>query len=153
MLGLPIETYFPIPDNQEELDSLFTMFNCTIFPWVSSSTPDERIHLFRYALMPVGYLAKMKIPERKMPLWKYCMDTQSFIAKPVLSSIPLFSSTSEVKKTATSSGEATTSSLPSTSSTISKQKLPSTSSGSVKTKMKQLVLEALFPKKRKLDER
>jgi hypothetical protein len=59
VLRLPIESYFPIPVNQsdvqEEMDSLSTMFNCTIFPRVSSSTPDKKIHLFRCALMPAGY--------------------------------------------------------------------------------------------------
>ncbi len=165
VLRLPIESCFPIPvnqsDAQEEMDSLSTIFNCTIFPRVSSSTPDKKIHLFRCALMPAGYLNTMKIPERKNHYVALCQprdaslemwDIESFIPKPIFLSILQLSST-EVKKNTTVSSGITPMSLPSTSSTIPKRKLSSPSSGSVKAKMKQLVLEALFPKKRKLDEK
>ena len=172
VLRLPIKTYLPVPDNysdtREEIGSLSIMYNCTIFPRLSSSTPsDERIHLFRCALMPVCYLESMKIPESKNHYVALCQpkdasleigNIQSFISKPIVSSILLNSST-QVKTTATSSSGVTNtsiataiSSLPSTSSTFPKQKLPSISSGSVKAKTKQLVLDALFQKKRKLDE-
>ncbi len=103
----------------------------------------------------------MKIPERKNHYVALCQprdasleiwDIESFIPKPIFLSILQLSST-EVKKNTTVSSGITPMSLPSTSSTIPKRKLSSPSSGSVKAKMKQLVLEALFPKKRKLDEK
>ena len=74
-------------------------------------------------------------------------DIESFI--PIFSSI-LQLSPRGVKKITTVSSGITSMSPPSTSSTIPKRKLPSPSSGSVIVKMKQLVLEALFPK---LDEK
>jgi hypothetical protein len=167
VLKLPIESYFPMPvnrsDAQEEINSLLTMFNCTIFPWVSNSTPSgEKIHLFRCAVMPAGYLSTMRIPERKNHYVALCQprdasletwDMESFISKPISLSILQSNSTEVNKATAVSSGStsSTSTSLPSTSSTAPKRKLHS--SDSVKSKMKQLVLEALFPKKRKLDEK
>lgn len=136
VLELPIESYFPIPvnqsDSQEEMDSLSIMFNCTISPREPSSTPsDEKIHLFRCVLMPVGYLESMKISQRKNYYVALCeskdaslemLDIQSFVSKPIFSSTPL---SSTKLKTSTSSA---TSSLLSTSSTIPKRKLASTSS-------------------------
>ena len=69
-INLPIEAYFPIPTNEstseEKKDFLSTMFNCTIQSRVTTkSNSDERIHIFRCALMPIDYSVVSKIPARK----------------------------------------------------------------------------------------
>lgn len=78
VLQLPIESYYPIPTTEvdtqeefsdtdivEEVDSLALFFNCTIFPREAAGNIGERIHLFRCAVMPIGYLETTAIPEVK----------------------------------------------------------------------------------------
>ncbi|XP_028419094.1 uncharacterized protein LOC114544742 [Dendronephthya gigantea] len=43
----PIESYFPITPNEEKIDSLSTMFNCTIYPReIATSISDQKIIYF-----------------------------------------------------------------------------------------------------------
>ena len=157
VLRLPIESYFPIPANDSgDMDSLSTMFNCIIFPRLSSSnTSDDKIHLFCCALMPVGYLENMKIPEQKNHYVALCQpknaslrmwNIQSFVPKPISPSIPLRETT--VTNTAAVSSDITSSSLlHSPTNTIPNPKLRSNPTGPVKTKMKQLVSRGIVSKK------
>ena len=75
VLQLPIESYHPIPTTEvdtqeessdadivEEVDSLALFFNCTIFPREAAGNIGLRIHLFRCAVMPIGYLKTTAIP-------------------------------------------------------------------------------------------
>ena len=55
---LPIESYYPT-GNEDVMDSLSRMFNCTFFPKDWSTTTDKgavKIHIFRCALLPLNCL-------------------------------------------------------------------------------------------------
>ena len=102
----------------------------------------------------------MKIPEQKNHYIVLCQpknaslqmwNIHSFLPKPISPSILLREKI--VTNVATASSGVTSSALlHSPTNTIPDPKLPSNPTGPVKAKIKQLVLEALFPKKRKLDE-
>jgi hypothetical protein len=65
----PIESYFPIPPSEEKIDSLSTMFNCTIYPReTAASISDQKIHILRCALMPMNYSKLAKVPATKITM-------------------------------------------------------------------------------------
>ena len=158
VLRLPIESYFPIPANQnDKKDSLSTMFNCTIFPRVSNSTTsDDKVHLFCCALMPVGYLENMKIPDTKNLMLPFVSQKMLLVKYLILNhlfqnlSLWAFLLPQQPKRKSQNPLHV---SHP-LHLCIPQPKLPQPKSlnslGSMKAKRKQLVLEALFPKKREV---
>ena len=69
VVKLPIESYFPITAgksiSKEKIDSLSTMFNCTIYPReTAASISDEKIHI-SVCINPMDYPRLGKVPATK----------------------------------------------------------------------------------------
>ena len=70
VVKLPIESYFPITPSEENIDSLSTMFNCTIYPReAAASIFNEKIHIFRCTLMPMDYPRLGKVPATQITMY------------------------------------------------------------------------------------
>ena len=155
----PIESYFPIPPSEEKIDSLSTMFNCTIYPReTAASISDQKIHILRCALMPMNYSKLAKVPATKNHYVALCeakdssikmVGVQHFVMKQVSPGINVGST--EVRKI-TPPIKQTPPPLSSTVGTSSAS-VPTRSSSSLQPiKKKQTSLDNLFPKKRKFAE-
>jgi hypothetical protein len=96
-----IESYYPVVNDQtppEKWNSLSKMFNCTIHPreCLNFDIPENNVHIFRCATMPLDFLEKRKIPSRKnhfialsKPQEKFNITSQHFIPKRSLPALPL----------------------------------------------------------------
>ena len=107
VVKLPIESYFPITPSEENIDSLSTMFNCTIYPReIAASISNEKIHIYRCALMPMDYPRLGKVPATKNHYVPLCepkdssnlVGIQHFVLKQVSPGINV-SSTEVIKNT------------------------------------------------------
>ncbi|XP_028413710.1 52 kDa repressor of the inhibitor of the protein kinase-like [Dendronephthya gigantea] len=156
----PIESYFPITPNEEKIDSLSTMFNCTIYPReIATSISDQKIHLFRCALMPMDYSKLGKVPATKNHYVALCEAKESsskvgvrhFVMKKVSPGINI--SSTQVRNVTPPTKQTPPplcSTVPvATSSAFVPAK---NSSSSQPVKKKQTILDKLFPKKRKFAE-
>ena len=158
VVKLPIESYFPITPSEENIDSLSTMFNCTIYPReTAASISNEKIHILRCALMPMDYPRLGKVPATKNHYVPLCepkdssnlVGLQYFVLKQVSPGINV-SSTEVIKNTPPIEQIPAS---PSSTSFPGNSSAPSTSSSwSQQAKKKQTVLDNLFPVKRKFVE-
>ena len=158
VVKLPIESYFPITPSEENIDSLSTMFNCTIYPReAAASISNEKIHMYRCALMPMDYPRLGKVPATKNHYVPLCepkdssnlVGIQHFVLKQVSPGINV-SSTEVIKNTPPIEQIPTS---PSSTSFPGNSSAPSTStSWPQEVKKKQTVLDNLFLIKRKFVE-
>ena len=156
----PVEAYYPVSADEEKKDSLSTMFNCTIYPRVTAGLKpsDERIHLFRCALMPIDYSVVNKVPENRNHYVALCKpkdntnDPKSIRHFFVMPVVPGFDSLKLSQANPPIPSSVSQPSCVSQPKQLSISQTSKSSSGTQKVKKKQIYLDKLFTKKRKFTE-
>ena len=155
-----MEAYYPVSADEEKKDSLSTMFNCTIYPRVTAGLKpsDERINLFRCALMPIDYSVVNKVPENRNHYVALCKpkdntnDPKSIPHFFVMPVVPGFDSLKLSQANPPIPSSVSQPSCVSQPKQLSISQTSKSSSRTQKVKKKQIYLDKLFTKKRKFTE-